>query len=250
MGFLRGAGLWAALLVAARACAAGGEQAAEGQGPGDILYLDEEEAAEGEMPVNPFGGPGEAAIERKDAVPARVDLSDGTVLAGRVYTTRSKRLKVYNLADKIYEYVPVPALERIETEVEWERMQREWRFKEAGSPEKVYSGRAYPARRLAYRLTLRGGHKIRGHILGQPLYIESGGEVRREVLHKRQKGEMGEGRQGLVYIRAVRLGRGAYEEARAEALAGEAEDATGQGGAEAAPGGDGEAKEPGAGPEE
>ena len=109
--------------------------------------------------------------------------------------------------------MPVPALKRVEAVVVWERQQRQWRFKEAGSTEKVYTGETYPARMLSYRLTLRNDHRITGDVLGQPLYIAREDRTDRFVLHKRRKGAVGKSLEDLVYIRAVVFGREAYEQA-------------------------------------
>jgi len=191
-------------------------------------------------PANPFvspgpnpnlNGAGEESGVRKDAVPGYVELSSGAKVPGRIFTTRAERVKIFNLEKEVYEYVPVPAVRKIETVIEWERMEKEWRFKEAGSPEKVYTGRSYPARKLAYRLTLVNGHTITGHILGQPLYLArpsraspsraSGssdgsndeGKTDRFILHDRQKGPLDTTLEDLVYIRSVVLGQEAFEEA-------------------------------------
>lgn len=174
----------------------------------------QDEGDGGALAASPFGATGLGG--RKDAVPGAITLSDGRVLPGRIYTTRAKRLKVFNLAEQRYEYVPVPACVRIEAVVEWERIDREWRFKEAGNPEKVYTGRTYPLRMLAWRLTLRNGHQITGHILGQPLYVTEGGAAERWILHARHKGPMGGSLEALTYIRRVDLGRAAQAAARAE----------------------------------
>jgi len=180
---------------------------------GDITFVDEGQGGEvGEKPVNPFAA-GEESGVRKDAVPGYVELSSGAKVPGRIFTTRAKRVKIFNLEKEVYEYVPVPAVRKIETVIEWERMEKEWRFKEAGSPEKVYTGRSYPARKFAYRLTLLGGHTITGHILGQPLYLAREGKVDRFVLHDRQKGPRDTTLEDLVYVRSVVLGQEAFEEA-------------------------------------
>ena len=179
---------------------------------GDITFVDEGQGGEvGEKPVNPFAA-GEESGVRKDAVPGYVELSTGAKVPGRLFTTRAKRVKIFNLQKEVYEYVPVPAIRKIETVIEWERMEKEWRFKEAGSSEKVYTGRSYPARKFAYRLTLLGGHTITGHILGQPLYLAREGKTDRFVLHDRQKGPLDTTLEDLVYIRSVVLGQEAYEE--------------------------------------
>ena len=203
------AGLW---LIAGLVWAAEPEPPAISP-TGDITFVDEGQGGEvGEEPVNPFAA-GEEGGVRKDAVPGYVELSSGAKVPGRIFTTRAERVKIFNLQKKVYEYVPVPAVRKIETVVEWERMEKEWRFKEAGSPEKVYSGREYPARKFAYRLTLLGGHTITGHILGQPLYLAREGKTDRFVLHDRQKGPLDTTLEDLVYIRSVVLGQEAYEEA-------------------------------------
>ncbi len=184
-------------------------------GEPDIQLVEPEDEA-GRDAASPFGQAARAAPRRQDAVPGYAELSSGLKVPGHIYTTRAKRLKVYNLERQIYEYVPVPALESIEAVVEWARMDNQWRFKEAGSTEKVYTGKSYPVRMLKWRLTLRNGHEIVGHILGQPLYVEHNGKRERFVLHKRQKGPLGDTLDDLVYVREVVFGPDAYNEAVTE----------------------------------
>jgi hypothetical protein len=208
------------------------------KGP-DITFVDPDEGEEGEGPPSPFER-GDV-LARRDAVPGFIELSSGRKVPGKICTTRGRRLKVFNLDRQAYEFVPVPALERIEAVVEWERIEREWRFKEAGNPEKVYSGREYPARKIAWRLTLRNGHVITGHILGQPLYVAREGEPERWILHDRQKGDVGTTLEALLYIRRVEFGLKAFTAAVKEMKAKEAGGAgEGQGpapgGTKAAPG--------------
>jgi hypothetical protein len=210
--------IWtAALAVLATAWA--GPASAAGPGatrnepaPGDIMFVeDDDNAIPQKGAANPFATGG--AAERRDAVPGYVELSSGLKLPGKIYTTRGKRLKVYNLKRGLYEYVAVPALKRIDVTVEWERVDPEWRFKESGNPEKVFTGRSYPVRSMAWTLVLRNDHEIYGHILGQPLYIDHNGKVDRFLLHQRDKGEMGQTLQDIPYIRAVVFGVEAYNQA-------------------------------------
>lgn len=227
-----------------------GSAATEGQGGGgagqavaggngakgpDIEFVqeDEEDGAGKNTPKNPFGGEG-GVSGRKDAVPGYVELSTGLKIPSRIFTTRGKRLKIYNLKRETYEYVPVPALTKMEAVVEWERLDKEWRFKEAGNPEKVYTGRSYAARQLAWKLTLRNGHQITGHILGQPLYAEHNGKVERFILHKRDKGPMDSELKDLPYVKSVEFGADAYNQAVDE-LKAKAEAAAGKGGPGAPP---------------
>ena len=193
----------------------------------DITFADEEEEKEPEARApNPFGRT-EEVVARADGVPGYVEISTGLKVPGRIYTTRAKRLKIYNLERKMYEYVPVAACKRIEAVLEWERLDKEWRFKEAGNTEKVYTGRSYPLRMLSWRLTLLNDHQIVGHILGQPLYAEHNRKAERFILHQRDKGEMGATLESLVYVRRVEFGAEAYDKA-VEELKAKAEAAAGQ----------------------
>jgi hypothetical protein len=196
---------------------------ASGTAAEDITFVEDDStsAERGQGAASPFAGAGEAAA-RKDAVPGYVELSSGLKVPGKIYTTRARRLKIYNLKRETYEYVPVPALKSIEVAVEWERMDKEWRFKEAGNPEKVYTGREYPVRSLAWTLTLRNGHVIRGHVLGQPLYVQRKGKAEQFILHQREKGTVGQRLADLIYIRRVEFGPEAYNRA-VEELEGKAE---------------------------
>ena len=198
----------------------GGSVPAADQKEPDITFVEDEAepTTETAPAANPFGERADVGA-RKDAVPGYIELSSGAKVPGRICTTRAKRLKIYNLKGKVYEYVPVPACKRMEAVVEWERDDKEWRFKEAGTPEKVYTGRSYPVRSLAWRLTLRNDHEIVGHILGQPVFVQEGGKAERYILHQRDKGAMGGNLADLVYIRRIVLGQDAYEEAVAEAKA-------------------------------
>jgi hypothetical protein len=185
----------------------------EVRAPPDITFVDDDsDAAATKGGASPFGS-GQTGVSRKDAVPGYLELSTGLKVPGLIYTTRAKRLKIYNIDRERYEYVPVAAISRIEGTVEWERMDKEWRFKEAGNPEKVYSGREYPVRKTAWTLTLRNDHKIRGHVLGQPLYVEHNGRAERFLLHDRDKGPMGGTLAALLYIKRVEFGPEAYNQA-------------------------------------
>lgn len=207
LGLAVGWGVWA---LGADAPAAGAG------GPPEITFVDEDEEGQGggagTAATHPFGA-AKADVSRKDAVPGYGLLSNGLKMPGKIYTTRSKRLKIFNVKRNLYEYVPVPAVKRMEVAIDWERLDKEWRFKEAGSPGKVYTGRIYPLRQLAWRLVLRNDHEIVGHILGQPLYVEHNGKAERFLFSKRQKGATGTTLQDLLYLKSVVFGAEAYNEA-------------------------------------
>jgi len=182
-------------------------------GEPDIQFVEPEDDASAGESTSPFSKAPAGGSNRTDAVPGYAELSNDLKVPGRIYTTRAKRLKIYNLNREMYEYVAVPSLSGIEAVVEWARVDKQWRFKEAGDTEKVYTGKSYPVRMLAWRLTLRNGHEIVGHILGQPLYVEHNEKRERFILHKRQKGPLGDTLEDLVYIRRIAFGPKAYNEA-------------------------------------
>ncbi|NIA22029.1 MAG: hypothetical protein GWP05_08740 [Anaerolineaceae bacterium] len=162
-------------------------------------------------PANPFT---KTAAGRPDALAGAVELSDGTVLPGLVYLTRGKDLEIFDTAKKKQRRIPLASVLTIEAVVEWERMDRQWRFKTAGHPEKVYTGKSYPNRMLSYRITLGDQGVVEGHIAGQLLYVQPReGRVRLLVLHKRHKGPPGTKLKDLVYLKRVRLGEKARQEA-------------------------------------
>ncbi len=170
--------------------------------------------------INPFGP---RPTVRDDAFPGYVELSDGTIRPGNIYLTRDKRLKIYDEQMKRHREVPLRVVKQIECRVKREWMEKEWKFKELASDEKMYTGRTYPVREYAYQITLGDDRKITGALSGliyvQPLMSSSPGErpamspkAERYLLHQRDKGKIGDKLESVVYVRFVRLG----EEALAE----------------------------------
>jgi hypothetical protein len=92
----------------------------------------------------------------------------------------------------------------MEAEVLWEREEAEWRFKESGHDEKVYSGKTYPARETQYKVKLVNGDELTGGIVA-PIAVRSSTESKRSVLNKRSKGEVGQTLKDLVYIKSITL---------------------------------------------
>ena len=92
--------------------------------------------------------------EREDAVPGYVELSDGSIHPGMIYLTRDKRLQIYDEKLQRQREVPLQAVKQIDCSVKREWMEKEWRFKETTSDEKIYTGRSYPAREYLHTITL------------------------------------------------------------------------------------------------
>ena len=105
-------------------------------------------------------------------------------------------------------------------------MEKEWRFKELALNEKYYTGREYPSRESEYTVTLQDGRTITGP-LAELFYVQpyaySAQESRsyrpdvkpeKFLVHKRQKGEPGTTLNDLTYVKLIKLGEEAVEEAR------------------------------------
>ena len=177
--------------------------------------------------LNPFGPVRHA---REDAIPGYLEMSDGKVHAGAVFLTRDKRLKIYDENLKRQREIPLRVVKQIECKVLKEWMEREWRFKELTKNEKYYTGRQYPAREYAYTITLKDDRTITGP-LAEIVYVKpyldpkatpTGGyrpeaKEQRFLLHKRDKGEIGDDLESLTYARLIKLGEEALEEGRRKA---------------------------------
>jgi len=133
-----------------------------------------------------------------------ITLSDGTKLTGEISTTTDKPLRVFDENAKQYTDVPFDQVVSIKASVLWERDEKEWQFKLSGSDEKVYSGKTYPARETSYTITTADGNKISGSIAA-PIYFKSGDQRKIFILHKRDKGEVGQTVKQLLYVDRIDL---------------------------------------------
>ena len=173
--------------------------------------------------INPFGP---AALQREDAVPGRIELSNGAVHSGLIYLTRDKRLQVYDEDLQRQREVPLQAIKQIDCSIKREWLEREWKFKETTSDEKMYTGRHYPAREYLHTITLKNGRTITGPLSAivylQPRQPGTGQSDDRQpeqepehfLLNKRNKGEVGQDFKSLVYVKRIKLGKDAVEEGK------------------------------------
>ncbi|HTW93426.1 MAG TPA: hypothetical protein VMD30_01445 [Tepidisphaeraceae bacterium] len=130
-------------------------------------------------------------------------LSNGQKITGNFSTTLDQPIRVWDEQKKVYNDVPFDLIKSIEAQVVWERMEKEWNFKESGSDVKVYSGRTYPARDTTYTITLINGQSVSG-ATAAPLYLDNAdGSQKIFILHKRDKGEIGQTLDDLVYVKSV-----------------------------------------------
>jgi hypothetical protein len=174
--------------------------------------------------------PGEAAnpfrksdlpFRRGDALPGVIELSDGNQLAGGLYTTVEKPWIVWSQATKSWRRVDFLTLLSIEAVVEEQRMELSWRPKGMGEPEKVYTGKQYPMRRMHWRFKIIDGSVVEGSTKGQPVFVELAGKVSGPfILGERMKGEDGQTLEDLVYVRKIVVSRGMMDLVIAEKAGG------------------------------
>jgi hypothetical protein len=144
-----------------------------------------------------------------------LQLSDGLELFGSIYLTRDKGLLIYDRRLEKHREFPLSAVKRIDIEPDEEHVEREWRWKEEGSDEKVYTGRSYPWRKYLTTLTLADASRITGDLSALVYLRDDDGKERRFVLHKRQKGKPGTSLRELTYVKSMVLGiRGQWGKAR------------------------------------
>jgi hypothetical protein len=155
-------------------------------------------------PSTQAASPFKNSDDDKSSRPGVITLSDGTIVRGSIATTPERPIRVWVEEDKEYQDIPLSTIQSIDAEVLWERDEKEWRFKSSGSDVKEYSGKTYPARETRYKLTLTDGTTVTGGVVA-PLYVTVNGQTKTLVLHKRDKGEVGQTLGQLVFIKSVRF---------------------------------------------
>ena len=113
-------------------------------------------------------------------------------------------ISVFEEEKKQYEDIPFSLIESMRAMVVWERMEKEWKFKESGSDVKEYSGRMYPTWDTNYQMTLTDGTTVSGGV-ADPIYLETPDGEKTFILHKTDTGQPGQTMADLVYVQAVRF---------------------------------------------
>ncbi len=129
-------------------------------------------------------------------------LSDGRKLTGPLSTTPDQPIRIYDNDKKVYRDVPFKLIKSLKASVDWERDEAEWKFKESGSDIKEYTGKTYPARETAYTMTLENDQTITGAV-DVPIYLQTDAGSKLFVIHKRDKGDVGQKLADLVYIQEI-----------------------------------------------
>ncbi len=111
--------------------------------------------------------------EQDRRVRGTIELSNGERETGWLSLTADLGMTFYDTAAKEWREVGLAELSRIDARPRAEELDKEWRWKEAGRDEKVYTGRTRPRRWLDHDVTLADGTRFTGHIKGTRIYIET-----------------------------------------------------------------------------
>ena len=144
--------------------------------------------------------PGAAWTQRRGVV----QLSNGRILRGRIWTTPDRPFRVWLAGIKQYRDIPMSLVQTIQVQVRSARMIRQWRWRQEGSDIKLYSGKTKPRFRYAYQFTLIRGQPITG-TLEAPLFVQVGARRYNLILYKHLEGHWGQKLAAVVYVRQVWL---------------------------------------------
>ena len=131
-----------------------------------------------------------------------ITLSNGEKFSGVLSTTPEQPFRVFDVDKQDYLDVPLTTVQSMKAVVLWEQQEKEWKFRASGSDQKEYSGKTYPARETQYTITLDDGTTIHGSLVA-PVYVQTAGGQRMFILHKRDKGAVGQSLDDLVYVREI-----------------------------------------------
>jgi hypothetical protein len=129
-------------------------------------------------------------------------LSSGEIYSGEIRFTETDVLKIYDLDKKKYISVTVGEIKSLKTRVVKSEMLKSWVFKEAGSPEKIYTGKEYPHVEFEHDVALSSGTTIRGHVVAT-VYITVADEERRFILKKKERGEDDQKLSDIIYVSEI-----------------------------------------------
>lgn len=121
---------------------------------------------------SPFAKP---TAPRGDAGRGILTRSDGKVYGGAIYTTRGRRLNIYDTESKRWMKLRVMDIRTMVVTVRKQEVVKEWKFREGGHDDKMFTGRVKLDRYydLTVQYVQRGRERtLKGHIKGAPLYVD------------------------------------------------------------------------------
>ena len=112
--------------------------------------------------------------------------SDDQRLDGLVSTTPEKPIRIFDRKKSAYRDVKFEKIQSIEQAPDEEWLEQEWRWREGGSDEKVFTNRFYRAVKYRTVITLKSGETITGDAVA-PIYVKTPEKRQLLELRKRQK---------------------------------------------------------------
>ena len=133
-----------------------------------------------------------------------VTLSNDKKYEGRIWTTLATPLRIWLEAEKRYNDIDWALIKTIDVDVEYARMEDDWRWLKEGSDKKILSGKKYPNVSLRYKFTLLNDQQIEGTVVA-PIYVNDGKKIHNYALYKKYKGKLDETLADLIYIKNITL---------------------------------------------
>jgi len=142
------------------------------------------------------------------AVPTRVTYSDGKVLEGWSWRRADGTLRVFNRKARAHQDYFLSDLVRIDVVPESKTFERDWRWKNQGSSEKVFLDVGYFWNQYVTTLHLTDDTRAAGDCSGQFYMLLMSGERTKWYLYKRHSGRDTEKKkreelEPLVYVKTV-----------------------------------------------
>ncbi len=171
---------------------------------GLVLCASAARGGERAEPPNPFGV---KKAPRPEAVPGKLVRSDGAVHRGRIFLTRDKRLELYCDSEKKWYKLKLADLAGIKWVIEFEKEEKEWRWKESGSDVKVLTGRKKIDRRYKTVVTRKDGKKVEGHIRGTVVYVQpEKGKKKKFFIYWNHPSNFDQKPADLIYTKEIHFG--------------------------------------------
>lgn len=136
---------------------------------------------------------GHAGTARK----GEIQFSDGENKQGLLSLSANRMLKIHD--GKTLRTIDLADVVEIRIEPEREKMERKWRFVEAGRTEKAFSGEPYPVRHLRTVIAMSQNTSITGHLYTTVMYVEQPEKTSKVVISAKLRGKEGQSFDDLVY---------------------------------------------------
>ena len=145
-----------------------------------------------------------AASSKRNGV---IHFSNQEKLEGAISLTPGKRLLLRTPKQRRPLEVSLSDVAQIDVKVTRRQVLKEWRFKEEGSPEKMYTGQTYPRLDFGLVVSFTDGKKLECTVVkGTPIRVDvDDGKRRRVVLQNYMTGKIGQLPDDLVYIQKIVL---------------------------------------------